>query len=136
MDVPKTVAFPNIAGKILPRPNSPVYIIPLKGKFPIQELIDSLEESEKKFNENPNSPEELFNAGELLAKVDKIVQSPSIATSTRTDKDGKFVFKNLQAGEKYVLIAIKLSKGGYLEIHTIVGPLKPGKNTVRLVMDY
>ena len=51
----------------------------------------------------------------------------------RTDKEGRFKFDQLESGERYLVIAADnvYERGIYLTPR-IIGPLKPGRNSVRL----
>ncbi len=133
VQVPENAPFPDIAGKTLPRKNFPVYIFSWKESPAIRDWLQKLENDMKALNEDPDDLEKLWIAQKRTEDVYRMVTPAPPGHSTKTDRNGRFVFKNLKVGEKYLVIGAALEQNGIHLVPQTVGPLSPGENKVILV---
>jgi len=91
----------------------------------------------KSISEDPDSSEKRWIAEKRAEDIYRMVTSTGSLQSTSTDKHGRFMFRNLRVGEKYLVVAADLvADKGIVLTHQIVGPLSPGNNKIRLVNDW
>lgn len=132
--IPKeATAFPAIAGKTLPHDNFPVYLFSWEESGWIRDWLEKLENDIKKArNAPPGSDAQWIVEKRRQDIYEAVTNSPG--PSTKTDKNGCFLFDNLKTGEKYLVIGTKyvVEEGPNL-LPKVVGPLVAGANKILIV---
>lgn len=129
--------FPGYAGRVFPKKDFPVYLFNWQESGAIRHMLGKLEKDIKAAKEahgDAEKSEKWWIVEKRVEDIYKLVTSLIPSGHVRTDEKGRFVFKNLKVGEKYFVVATDLVyETGIILLDRIVGPLKPGKNEVRLV---
>ena len=127
--------FPGYAGRTFPKKNFPVYLFGWQESGWIRHMLNKLEkDTEAAMKAKPHDSDKWWIAQKRAEDIHKGVTTVRPSGHTKTDEKGCFVFKNLKPGEKYLVVATDIVyEEGILLLYQIVGPLKPGKNEVRLV---
>lgn len=132
-EVPPGAPFPEIAGKTVPRQGFPVYMFTWQESAAIRDWFEKLSADMKALEEEPNDTEKRWIAEKRAEDIYRMVVAGGPCRSRKTDKQGRFFFKNLKVGEKYFLVGASLEEGGIILLPHAIGPLSPGINKARLV---
>lgn len=111
-----------------------VYLFSWEQSGEIRDLLSQLDKAYEDVNANRMSWHEYIGLVEELYRL--VINTPPLQ-KTRTNKDGKFVFRELKVGEKYLVIATDAAEpredGVQNFFQKVVGPLSPGKNEIHFV---
>ena len=133
LQVPEKAPFPEIAGKTLAKKNFPVYIFTWEESAAIRDWLKKREDDIRAADQDPQDPEKFWIAQKRTEDIYTMVLGGGDSRGIKTDRNGRFVFKNLKVGGKYLVIGAALEQDGITLLPQIVGPLSPGVNKVVLV---
>lgn len=134
IQISEKALFHKFAGKTLPRKNFPVYIYTWEESVAIRGSLKKLEKDIKAKDEDLDDFEKFWIVQKRAEDIYRMLVSAPPSHSTKTDDDGRFVFRNLKVGEKYLIIGATVEHGvGITLLPQVVDPLSPGENRIRLV---